>query len=394
MKLRQKKKLLNQLEEIVDFRKHREQIVYPLSEILFMTLFALIKGNLTFNEIHVNLLLNKNNKLFKKLFGKDKVRVPSRSTLHRILINTSNDGLEVVFRDYFSKYITKKNIAVDGKWLRGSDVKGQYTELSHKLVLNILDKDTKIVMGHKFIENDKSHEIPALMEILKDKSFCNEGQIFTFDALMTQVEILNTINKQKNKYIAKVKNNQKLLKDKVKLTASNFLSPSETYEDNKLYKTENSSKSVTRKVDIFYNSNTNRVMFHDKFNNIQTIIKVTKESTDLISGEIKTTIQYLIANFITTAEDFYNKILQHWRVETYHYHLDMLTCEDNHISYINPFSISILRSFAINLYQLYLNKNQDTKILNSINTTMANIKNVCRGSDDFISDIFELNPHK
>ncbi len=390
MKLMQKKKLLKQLEEIEDFRRHREQIVYPLSEILFMTLFSLLKGDTTFSEIHLSLSFNKDNKIYKKLFGKTKIRIPSRSTLHRILINTSNDGLETVFRDYFSKYITKKNIAVDGKWLRGSDVKGQYTELSHKLVLNILDKDTKIVMGHKFIENDKSHEIPAFTDILKDKSFCNEGQIFTFDALMTQVDILNTINKQKNKYIAKVKSNQKLLKDKVELTANNFLNPSETYKDNRLYKTENSNKSVTRKVDIFYNMDTNRVMFHDKFNNIQTIIKVTKESTNLISGEIKTTVEYLIANFITTAEDFYNKILQHWRVETYHYHLDMLTKEDDHIAYINPFSISILRSFAVNLYQLYFNKNKDKKILDAIPTTMANIKHVCKRDDYFTSDIFEL----
>ncbi len=390
MKLIQKKKLLKQLEEIEDFRRHREQIVYPLSEILFMTLFSLLKGDTTFSEIHLSLSFNKDNKIYKKLFGKTKIRIPSRSTLHRILINTSNDELETVFRDYFSKYITKKNIAVDGKWLRGSDVKGQYTELSHKLVLNILDKDTKIVMGHKFIENDKSHEIPAFTDILKDKSFCNEGQIFTFDALMTQVDILNTINKQKNKYIAKVKSNQKLLKDKVELTANNFLNPSETYKDNRLYKTENSNKSVTRKVDIFYNMDTNRVMFHDKFNNIQTIIKVTKESTNLISGEIKTTVEYLIANFITTAEDFYNKILQHWRVETYHYHLDMLTKEDDHIAYINPFSISILRSFAVNLYQLYFNKNKDKKILDAIPTTMVNIKHVCKRDDYFTSDIFEL----
>ena len=229
MKFRIKKKLLKQLESIKDFRRHREQIVYPLSEILFMALFALIKGDTTFSEIHFTMSCNKDNKIFKKLFDKDKIRIPSRSTLHRILMNTCNDGLEIVFRDYFAKYITKKNIAVDGKWLRGSDVKGQYTEQSHKLVLNILDKDVKIVMGHKFIEKGKSHEIPAFTEILKDKSFCNEGQIFTFDALLTQVEILNTINHQKNKYIAKVKNNQKLLKDKVELTANNFLNPSETY---------------------------------------------------------------------------------------------------------------------------------------------------------------------
>jgi len=133
---------------------------------------------------------------------------------------------------------------------------------------------------------------------------------------MTQVDILNTINTQNNKYIAKVKNNQKLLKDKVILTSNNFVNPIETYEDSKLYKTENSNKSVKRTVEIFQNRDINIVMYHEKFENIQTIIRVTKEAINLVSGEIKTTIEYLIANFKTTAEDFYNKILQHWRVES------------------------------------------------------------------------------
>ena len=390
MKIRNKKKLLKQLEAIEDFRRHREQIVYPLHEILFMVLFSLLKGDTTFSEIHFTMSFNRDNKIFKKLFGKTKIRIPSRSTLHRILMNTSNDALEIVFRDYFSKYADKKNISVDGKWLRGSDIKGQYVEESHKLVLNILDKDKKIVMGHKFIEKGKSHEIPAFTEILKDKSFCNDGQIFTFDALMTQVDILNTINTQKNRYIAKVKNNQKCLKDKVVLTSNNFVNPIETYDDNKLYKTENSNISVKRTIDIFYNRDTNLVMYHDNFENIQTIIRITKESTNLVTGEVKITIEYLIANFKTTAEDFYNKILQHWRVETYHYHLDTLTKEDNHICYVNPFSISILRSFTVNLYQLYLNKYKGTKILDMIPTTMANIKKYTQRSDDFISDIFEI----
>jgi len=149
------------------------------------------------------------------------------------------------------------------------------------------------------------------------ETFCYRKTAFaSFDALMTQVDILNTINTQKNKYIAKVKNNQKLLKDKVVLTSNNFVNPIETYEDSNLYKTENSNKSVKRTVDIFYNRDTNIVMYHDKFQNIQTIIRVTKESTNLVSGEIQTTVEYLIANFKTTVEDFYNKILQHWRVES------------------------------------------------------------------------------
>lgn len=41
-----------------------------------------------------------------------------------------------------------RNLLVDGKWLNGSDVKGQYVETKHKSVLNILDKDNKIVIAH------------------------------------------------------------------------------------------------------------------------------------------------------------------------------------------------------------------------------------------------------
>jgi len=85
MKIRQKKRLLNLLESIEDFRRHRDQIVYPLSEILFMALFAILKGDTTFSEIHFTMSCNKENKIFKKLFGKTKIRIPSRYIYIRYL---------------------------------------------------------------------------------------------------------------------------------------------------------------------------------------------------------------------------------------------------------------------------------------------------------------------
>ncbi|MDQ7060944.1 MAG: hypothetical protein Q9M43_07290 [Sulfurimonas sp.] len=72
-------------------------------------------------------------------------------------------------------------------------------------------------------------------------------------------------------------------------------------------------------------------MSHSEFKNIQTIIRVTKTTINNKTGEVKTSVEYLIANFKTTAKEYKEKILQHWRVETYHYHLDELTCEDKHI---------------------------------------------------------------
>ena len=389
MKIKQKKKLLKLFDEIKDFRRHREQIVYPLSEILFMSLFGLLRGYLTYDELHFYLKKNNDMKLYKKMFGNKKFRVPSRSTLHNILSNISYDGLEVVFRKYFKKHAQGKNIAIDGKWLNGSDIKGQYIEVSHKSILHIFDKDSKIVLGHKFMKKSKLSEIPAFDEILQDGTFSNSGQIYTMDALHTQIDTLNAINDNNEYFLAKVKGNQKGLKDKLVSTINLFHKPTSTYTS-PLWQSEG-NKSVTRTVDIFQNLDSNIVMYHDKFKNIQTIIRVTKETTDFKSGEVKTTTQYLIANFKDkTPHQFHDMILAHWRVETFHYHKDMLTCEDAHICYVNPFTMTILRSFVINFYQLYFNEYKGTKIEDTFPTTMANIKKLCHHDSKFASNIFEI----
>ena len=151
----------------------------------------------------------------------------------------------------------------DGKWLNGSDVNGQYLKSSHKSVLHIFDKDSKIALGHKFMEKSKLSEIPALNEILKDKTFSNSGQIYTMDALHTQINTLNTINDNDEYYLAKVKGNQKLLNNKIISTIGLFNKPIDTYTS-PLWQ-EEGNKSVTRTVDIFQNLDSNIVMYHKDF---------------------------------------------------------------------------------------------------------------------------------
>jgi predicted transposase YbfD/YdcC len=355
-----------------------------------MTLFAIIKGNTTFKDIYSWMMYNENNELLKEIFEKEKIKIPSKSTLHTLLTNTDNNALEKVFREFFFPFITQENIAIDGKWLRGSDVNGQYTQEKHKAILNILDKDIKIVFAHKFLTKKKSSEITALKEVLSDNDlFSDEPQIFSFDALLTQSDILNTIDEQNNRYIAKLKDNQKNLKEKAIETIEGFKEPTDIIDDEDSYFSEN-NKRVSRKVEVFQNKSADLVMYHENFNNIQSLIKVTKTLTSSITGEVTITEQYLMANFKTTAKEFHQKILQHWRVETYHYHLDMLTEEDNHIAYKEPFSIAILRSFTVNLYQLFLNANKDKKVLPTGKTIMADIKRACHYRDDFSAELFEL----
>ncbi len=50
----------------------------------------------------------------------------------------------------------------------------------------------------------------------------------------------------------------------------------------------------------------------------------------------------------------------------------------------------ILRSFTVNLYQLFLNKYKDKKVLPTGKTIMADIKRACHYRDDFSAELFEL----
>jgi predicted transposase YbfD/YdcC len=384
--MKNKNKLLEEFKQIPDYRVDKHKIQYQLHEILFMTLCALLQGQVQYDDIHSWMVVNANGKSFKRLFGKRKVKVPSYGHLCLMLVNIDNNVLELIFREFFKQYSTYENLAVDGKWLNGSNVSGQYINEPHKAVLNILDKDKKIVVGHKLLDKDKQSEIPAFSGILKDKTFYRQGQIFSFDALLTQIDILNTINKQHGKYIAKTKGNQKTLRDKAIFTANNFHKPTDVFIS-PLFQTEN-NKLVKRTVEIFQDKSCSVVMCCGEFKNIQTIIKITKETTDLKTKINKIKVEYLIANFKTDAKEFHDKILQHWRIETYHYHLDMLTKEDDHIAYIEPFSISILRSFTINFYQLFFNANKDSKIRN-LKISMAKIRKKALFDIEFVFDLFE-----
>jgi predicted transposase YbfD/YdcC len=280
------KRLLASLEKISDFRVDVGKIQYKLTEVLFMVIFALLKGNTTFKDIFGWMIYNKNNLILKEIFNKDVINIPSKSTLHYLLINTDNEELEKVFREYFSDYIKKDNVAIDGKWLKGSDINGQYTNQAHKLILNILDKDNKIVFAHKFMDKNKKNEIKALEEAFDENIFSDDGQIFSFDALHTQTTILNEIDKRGNKYIAKVKDNQKKLKNQIIDKIEELKKPVDTYVLTNPELSHN-KKYVTRKVEVFNEKSMKQVMHNSKFTNIQSLIKMTKVLVDSFSSRQK-----------------------------------------------------------------------------------------------------------
>jgi len=101
--------------------------------------------------------------------------------------------------------------------------------------------------------------------------------------------------------------------------------------------------------------------FSHKFNHVKSIIK--EENPDYFQKAIK----------------------DHWL--TYHYHKDILTCEDDCKLSINPFGLSILRSFIINAVQLYLNAHKPSMK----KLTMKKIYSSCKNNSSFLGILDETS---
>ena len=90
------KALLKSLKTILDYRVDIGKIKYPLSEVLFMVIFALLKGNTKFKEIFGWMVYNKNNPILKEIFEKDEIEIIEKiyPTVKKYLPEVAIDEIE------------------------------------------------------------------------------------------------------------------------------------------------------------------------------------------------------------------------------------------------------------------------------------------------------------
>jgi len=159
---------------------------------------------------------------------------------------------------------------------------------------------------------------------------------------------LNAIESSGSKYIAKVKDNQKTLLDKID-NISRGINHISYYKATPI---QQSNEWIEREVFIYQPA----TFYHNGITHVRSIIKIIKkvERTNHKTGEITNSIriQFCIANFHESAEFFHNKILHHWKVETMHQYKDNALLEDSHNAHLNPFLMTIIRSIILNILHL------------------------------------------
>ncbi len=177
----ERKSLMEYLKGLSDVRKEKGKR-HEQEMILVIIIMGLMVGCKSMREIS-RFASNNSKELFKKM-PLDRGKVPSLMTLIRTLDKINQEELCNCFNDWMEQFITREEIAIDGKSLK-STTKGIGTkEQNFVSLISFFGQRSELILKMGVMENKKESEI-KVVENLLDSFEVKEG-ILTLDALHTQ----------------------------------------------------------------------------------------------------------------------------------------------------------------------------------------------------------------
>jgi hypothetical protein len=188
--------LIFRLETLPDIRRGAGQR-HSQSLVLLIVLFATMSGYLGYRSIGD--FIKKHKKDLIKFLNPKKGKLPSFSTVRRILINLDSTEFKKIYQDWLLQVKSVKSTdskeeqteqteqtketnwcPIDGKAVRGANLmsKSDYTH-----IVSIFSAFDKIVVDSAKVEA-KTNEIPCVQEMIQSSDL--KGVIFTLDALHCQ----------------------------------------------------------------------------------------------------------------------------------------------------------------------------------------------------------------
>ena len=196
------------LEGIEDTRRERS-VWYPLHEVLFIMLTAVICGATSYAKVE---LFGKSKEKWLRKYIDLEYGIPDACTFRNIIKAIDTRQLHKVFVEWMKNAVETVTgvVAVDGKQARRT--KGGKKKPLH--VVSAFSTECGLVLGQLACE-EKSNEITAIPKLLEQLEL--KGCIVTIDAMGTQTEIAKAITDSGADYILALKENQKTLYRDVKL---------------------------------------------------------------------------------------------------------------------------------------------------------------------------------
>lgn len=323
---------------IVDQRQSAK-VTYPLFEVLFGSLCAVIAGAKGWFDIREYIQGHHNWFQVNGMFIND---IPADDTIARIISTIEPEQFHECFLNWMQSVHTLTEgqvIAIDGKTLRGSYNREDRTSTIH--MVSAYASSNKLVLGQ--IKTDqKSNEITAIPELLKMLDL--RGALVTIDAMACQTKIAKVTVNQGGDYLLAVKNNQdKLRKSVEKAFHHQRTTTAQNIEFEQGHGRVESRQCYVQSSDVLEGN-------FSRWTGLKSIIMI--ESFRYEKGKsISLEYRYYISSKALTAQQAASAVREHWGIESMHWVLDVSMNEDACQIYKDngAENLSCLRHMALNM---------------------------------------------
>jgi len=295
------------------------KVVYPLDEILLLSLLAVLGGAETFTAI--------------AQFGKDKLDLlrrlrpfangtPDHDRLGEVYAALDGEQFQKCFVSWVVALtgIPADVIAIDGKTSRRSGKKGGLNAIH---MVSAFAARQRLVLGQVKVA-DKSNEIVAIPRLLDMLAI--EGAIVTIDAMGCQREIAGKIIDKKADYVLALKGNQGTLRDDVELFANE--QKARNFKDTTVSQHEtvdgDHGRIETRRTTVFHDIAWLRE--HHNWPGLKAVVMV--ESEREIGAKVERETRFYITSSTDQADKLGDVVRRHWSVESMHWLMDCLFRDD------------------------------------------------------------------
>lgn len=177
--------LLEEFKKLPDYRKNRVGYTHP-GEILFLSLLAILSGAQGYDDIA--LWMKERKRELAKFLNRAFI-APAYTTIRNTFLGIDIESVEKIQQKWVQKLSKKRGdsitvVAADGKTMRSSKNREMNEKARH--IVSLFLTDQKLTVAQTEV-NEKSNEIPALIELLDSLNLTN--CLITMDAMHTQKNV-------------------------------------------------------------------------------------------------------------------------------------------------------------------------------------------------------------
>ena len=299
-------------------RTNKGHFYYPLNEILFLVISAVVSGYEDWTSIQIfgNAKLD-----WLRRFSPYRHGIPSHDVIGKLFSRLDPNRFNECFINWvnsLSELTRGEVVAIDGKTICGSGHADKVHSAFH--VVSAYAAENRLCLGQITVDQ-KQNEIVAIPEILDLLSV--QGCIVTIDAMGCQKEIASKIIEKKADYVLMVKDNQKELKSQVEkmFRLQKDCEKNETID-------AGHGRIETRLCEVI-----NDLTFMDdveQWPELKSVAQVTSERCIKKTGATSEEVRYYISSLDVSSARMNHVIRSHWSVENnLHWVLDVIFNEDS-----------------------------------------------------------------